>query len=321
MPEERHRDPEHQPGAGTPEDRVLVYRILRYVPNLLRDEWVNIGVLLYDPNTGERRLRLIEEEGEYNRLRRLHPRLDETSLRGLREHLESRFGAALLSNGNGGPIVGTSQSTVRDGAGNPEPDATEWLKILEKWDATLSQSLQLADPRATTADDITAEIDRLYEERVAVVPAHVTRAQTSAPRTRPQMRNYMDQVFRQAGLWGLIQKSVPISKFTRDDDPMLLDYSYLHHDHKMRGFIQTISLTNKPEDVRILTLAAKTIQKPVHLREPDIAPEFTAVTDTDFEPGNADHRFLDKLLVNNGVAHLPLDNFAVWVAKLRPMLQ
>ncbi len=49
----------------------LAYHILRYVPDLVRDEWVNIGVLVFNPRTGERRLRLIEDQVEYNRVRRL----------------------------------------------------------------------------------------------------------------------------------------------------------------------------------------------------------------------------------------------------------
>ena len=31
-----------------------IYRVLRYTPNLVRDEWVNIGVLVFDPENGER---------------------------------------------------------------------------------------------------------------------------------------------------------------------------------------------------------------------------------------------------------------------------
>jgi len=58
-------------------ERACAYRVLRYTPNLVRDEWVNIGVLLFDPQTGERRLRMIEEEDEFRRVRRLHPGADE----------------------------------------------------------------------------------------------------------------------------------------------------------------------------------------------------------------------------------------------------
>ena len=50
--------------------RTCAYRVLRYTPNPVRDEWVNIGVLVFDPRTGERRLRMIEEPEEYARVRR-----------------------------------------------------------------------------------------------------------------------------------------------------------------------------------------------------------------------------------------------------------
>ena len=82
--------------TGTvPGERACAFRILRYTPNLVRDEWVNIGVLLFDASTGERRLRLIEEQDEYNRVRRLHPLADEALLRALRDDLEDRFHSAL----------------------------------------------------------------------------------------------------------------------------------------------------------------------------------------------------------------------------------
>jgi hypothetical protein len=317
MPDHTNRDPENEApnGSGASRERTFIYRILRYVPSLLRDEWVNIGVLLYDPDTGERRLRMIQEDAEFSRVLRLRPPVDEKMLRGLRDHLESRLGAATQVNGNGGAI----RSTLRNGQGNPTPNATDWLRVLEKWDDTLSQSLQLAEPKATVADDINAEMDRLYDEEIAVAPFSSVRVPTGALRTRRQMRHYMDQVFRQAGLWGFIEKNVPVSRFTLDKDPMLIDYSYLRSGNKMRGFIQTISLTNKPDDVRILAPVAKTIQDMAH--QLDYAPEFTAVTDIAFEQENTDHRFLEKTLNNNGITPIPLDNFAVWVAKLRPMVQ
>src|SRR5260370_16988630 len=72
------------PGPG---ERACAYRILRYAPNLVRDEWVNIGVLVFDPGTGERRLRLVEEQDEYNRARRLDPHAAETLLPALPEVL------------------------------------------------------------------------------------------------------------------------------------------------------------------------------------------------------------------------------------------
>ena len=49
------------------------------------------------------RLRLIEEPGEYVRVRRLHQQMDEALLRELRNDLEDRFAAAAaLFRGNAG---------------------------------------------------------------------------------------------------------------------------------------------------------------------------------------------------------------------------
>ena len=57
-------------GAGTSAgERACAYRILRYTPNLVRDEWVNIGVLLEDPGGRRRAMRLIEEPAEFARVR------------------------------------------------------------------------------------------------------------------------------------------------------------------------------------------------------------------------------------------------------------
>src|SRR5260370_1510767 len=77
------------------DDSKFVYHVLRYTSDLVRDEWVNVGVLLFDPLTGALRLRLVEEQDEYARIRRLQPAADEDVLRGFRDHLEDRFAASL----------------------------------------------------------------------------------------------------------------------------------------------------------------------------------------------------------------------------------
>src|SRR6267378_3366588 len=136
-------------GAGTsPGERACAYRILRYAANLVRDEWVNIGVLVFDPKTGERRLRLIEEQDEYNRARRLHPQADETLLRALRDDLEDRFQSQAANGSNGG-------------SGNRQ-------QLLGKWDDTLSNALQLAPQKGVFAADLDAELERLYADHVAL---------------------------------------------------------------------------------------------------------------------------------------------------------
>src|SRR5437879_4045306 len=115
---------ESRTAATTAGKRPCAYQILRYAPNLTRDEWVNIGVLLFDPGTGERRLRLMEAQDEFQRVRRLHPAADEELLRGLRDDLEDRFQGAAAGIG-------------------------DWQKLLAKWNDTLSNALQFAPQKGT----------------------------------------------------------------------------------------------------------------------------------------------------------------------------
>src|SRR6267154_6538970 len=204
--------------ATTAGKRPCAYRILRYTPNLIRDEWVNIGVLLFDPGTGERRLRLIEERDEYNRVRRLHPQADETLLRALRDDLEDRFQSAVAKSSNGG--------------------SASWLQLLGKWDETLSNALQLAPQKGVHATDLDAELERLYADHVAMQRAP---SRVGAPGSRAQMRSYCSQVFRQARLWERIEKSVRAAEFTFPGDPMRLDYSYRRNG--TRGFLQATART------------------------------------------------------------------------------
>src|SRR5579863_8439045 len=92
------------------------YHVVRYLPNLLRDEWVNIGVLLLDPSSGRVRQRWLEEPADLARLRRLHPAADEELLLRLPAEFDRQFAGA----------------------------GSDGVALLEKFDQTLSSALQLS---------------------------------------------------------------------------------------------------------------------------------------------------------------------------------
>jgi Protein of unknown function (DUF3037) len=269
-------------------ERVCVYVILRYTPNLVRDEWVNIGVLLFDPATGERRLRLIEDQEEFARVRRLHPAADEGLLRGLRDDLEDRLRDA--------------RQTAEGG---------DWKKLLAKWEDTLSNALQLAPQKGVYAEDLDAELERLYADHVAPQrPA----SRVGAAGGRAFVRNYCGQVWKLANLWGRLEKSIPVREFTFPGDPMRIDYGYRRNG--TRGFVQTLSVSRAPADCKLLAYTAARMAA----RAP-FGTEFAAVTDVRLAAGNERHAFVRETLRDAGIEPVPMEGFAVWVAKLRPMLQ
>jgi hypothetical protein len=265
------------------------YHILRYTPNLVRDEWVNIGVLVFDSRSGKRRLRLIEEQEEYSRVRRLHPEADEFLLRRLRDELEDRFESVVGSNGHGRGLQ----------------------ELIAKWDNTLSNAVQLAPPKGILSSDLDAELERLYRDHVALprVPGRV-----GAPGSRAQMRSYCSQVFRHAHLWDRIQKSVRAAEFTFPGDPMRIDYSYRRNG--TLGFIHALSVSRAPGDAKGIAYTAERIAAKASLKT-----EFAAITDIDLKEQNDRNRFADRTLRDAGVEPVPLSHFAVWVAKLKPMIQ
>ncbi len=279
-------------------ERACAYRVLRYTPNLVRDEWVNIGVLVFDPASGERRLRLIEEPEEYARVRRLHPAADESLLRALRNDLEDRFATASeLFRGNGGAHA----------EGNGRAD---WLKLLGKWDDTLSNALQLAPQKGVYTNDLEAETERLYADHVA--PQRGT-ARVGAPGSRGIIRSYCAQVLRQARLWERLQKGVRAEEFTFPGDPMRIDYGYRRNG--TRGFVQTLSVTRAPGEVKSLAYTVERIRNKVK------SSEFTAVTDVQLIAENERHKFVQETLRDAGVEAVAMNGFAVWTAKMRPLIQ
>ena len=281
-------------------EKTFTYQLLRYVPNLVRDEWVNIGVLLFDPRSGERRMRMIEEPEEYARIRRLYPAADESLLRALRENLEERFaGASELF----------PQST---GAANPasEKKKPDWLKLLEKWNDSLSNAVQFATEKGVYAEDIDAEMERLYTDQVAPLRGA---SRVGTPGSRGVIRSYCAQVFKQARVWERLQKGVRAEEFTFPGDPMRLDYGYRRNG--TRGFVQALSVSRAPADAKLLAYTA------AHVRKKIFSTEFTAVTDVPLVAGNERHNFVQETLREAGVDAVPMEALAVWTAKIRPLIQ
>ena len=274
--------------------KTFVAHILRYTSDLVRDEWLNIGILLFDPETGERSIRLIEEEREFARLRRMQPSADEDLIRRMRDHLEDHFETLLQQFQEG------SRTAPQD-----------FRKLIEKWDGTLSTGLQLSPQKGVHAADLEQEASRLYSEHVELERGS---SRVGAPGSRATMRNYCSQVWHQARLWERIEKSTKVAEFTFPGDPMRIDYSYRRNG--TRGFVQTISVSRSPMACKEYAYTAQYIAPRAAFKS-----EFAAITDVPLDNGNLRHRFVRDTLRDAGIEPIPMEGFAVWVAKLKLMLQ
>jgi len=94
---------------------------------------------------------------------------------------------------------------------------------------------------------------------------------------------------------------------------MRIDYGYRRNG--TRGFVQTLSVTRAPGDVKSLAYTTERIREKVK------SSEYTAVTDVHLVAENERHRFVQETLRDAGVDAVPMEGFAVWAAKMRPLIQ
>jgi hypothetical protein len=260
----------------------LRYRVLRYTPNLIRDEWVNIGVLLEEtvPAAPRRAIRLIEEDTEIKRVARLHPDADESLLRALAADFDARL---------------------------REPEASAYL---EKLDQTLSNVLQFSPPKALLAEDFDAELDRLFRDHVARPPVRRGGIVESA---REWIRGRMHDVFYRHRILAKMQKGVRVEEFTQPGDPMRIDYSYRYNG--TRGYLHPVALGRDPSQAKVLAYTAEQIRRHV------ARTEFTAITEVEPVPENRRHQFIARLLQAQDISIVPLNRLEKFAEELRSRLQ
>lgn len=262
----------------------LAYRTIRYVPNLLRDEWINVGVIVSEPAGGDFRVRVIEEQAELNRLRRVRPEVDEGLVRGLAGMLEA------------------SLAGHRDGV-------EEWIA---KLDSIFGTTIQVSSRKGLSADDLNNELDRLYQAHVALPRSRAASAEPAS--TRSTIRRQADEVFRTVGLNSKLSHSVRVDEFTYPGDPFRLDFGYRRNG--TRGFVQSLALSRDPSQAKVLAYTAESIREKIE------HTEFVAVTEIDPQVReNSRHKFIAGLLEENEISLVPLSKLPVWAHKMKAVIQ
>lgn len=257
------------------------YRVLRYTPNLIRDEWVNIGVLLEDVGSERREMRLIQDDSEYARVRKLHPNADLGVLRALAAEFETRLGDSR------------------------ESGAAEF----EKFHETLSNVLEFSPAKGLLARDFKEEMHRLFREYVEP-PPRVRRGIVET--TRGWFRQKLEDVFRRHRILGKLQSRVSVEEFTEPGDSLRIDFGY---QNGVQGYIQSVPLDRDPTFSKVL---AYTVGR-IRLRVPDC--EFTAVTETELSSTNRRHQFMARLFEDHRITVVPLNRVEKFAEELRVRLQ
>jgi len=166
------------------------FRLLRYVPDAVRNECVHIGVMLYEEGS-EEPVR-IKFTRDWRRVKCLDPDADVGLLEGIEEDLRRRL----------------------------EEDADgRLMKIL---DEAMSLNVQISESKAYLAESLPAGLEELM--RIYVDPPQRVRLPKVVGRTAIQAR--MRREFELAGVWDLMRKRIAVAQYTRAGDPLKIDAGY-----------------------------------------------------------------------------------------------
>lgn len=164
--------------------------VLRYAPDAVKNEFVNIGLVLLPPAGGAQ----VRFTRDWSRVRCLDPEADV-------EVLEA--------------MEGDLREKLREMNGDHD-------FILRRIQDSFSNALQTSEFQACLADSPTAEADelaRLYLERPR-------RRQGRALSTRQAIFQRMRSEFAAAGVWPVMRTEISAAEYTRSGDPLKIDCGY-----------------------------------------------------------------------------------------------
>ncbi|MFZ0306303.1 MAG: DUF3037 domain-containing protein [Terracidiphilus sp.] len=201
--------------------RACQFRLLRYVPDAVRNEYVHIGVMLREEGNPHTEVRFTRD---WRRVRCLDPDADT----GLLESMETELRRRLSG----------------------EPDQ-RLMRILEE---SLSLGVQMTEARAYLAESIPAGVEELM--RLYVDPPPREKLPRLAGRAAIQQR--MRTEFEHAGVWDLLRKRITASDYTRPGDPLRIDLGY--RPNGIIRMFHAVSLEPGVEMAKVLAFSAPALR-------------------------------------------------------------
>jgi hypothetical protein len=199
------------------------FSLVRYVPDPVKNEFVNIGVLLREGTTEAAAVRFTKDWG---RVRCIDPDADIEML----EAMETEMRRRLLEDGTETTPLMT---TIRD---------------------SFSHQLQMTEPKACLAENVAAGMDELMQ--LYVEPRRQKARQALSG--RQAIVRSMRLQFEHARVWDLMQKRIAATAYTRPGDSLKIDCGY-RPNGTIRMF-HAVSLAGDVELAKVLALSAPALR-------------------------------------------------------------
>ncbi len=199
------------------------FSLVRYVPDPVKDEFVNIGVLLREMVEPHRLV--LRFTRDWRRVRCLDAGADVHAFEALEMELRQRL--------------------------------TEGPHVLLQLQDSFSSQLQITEPKGCLAETFLTQVDalmRIYVESYKM-PREKTRTGRSA--IHEEMRRQLEQ----GGVWGLLKTRIAAERYTRPGDPLRIDCGY--RSNGTSKMFQAVSLITDVDAAKGLAYSANALREGV----------------------------------------------------------
>lgn len=219
--------------------------VLRYVPDTVKNEFVNIGLVLLPEGSAPE----VRFTHDWTRVRCIDAQADVEVLEALENDLRDQLRG----------VNGDRES------------------ILRRIQDSFSNALQPSEFKACLAESPAAEADKLaklYLER----QRQRTHREMS---TRQMIRQRMQQEFETFGVWQLMNKDIAAEKYTRKGDPLRIDCGY--SPNGMVKLFHALAIETDPNSAKVLAFSFPRLAEGIR-KEQSKQSELTAVIEDDLPP-------------------------------------
>lgn len=227
--------------ADTDKLKACSLYLVQYVPDLVRGEYLNIGLFLFSPQ--ENYLGCLFTD-DFRRIKRFHPQADLDFLRDLQQDFEQQI----------------------DEHSDELGSYLQWMQL------SFSNVVQVSPARACLLQDPAAEIQNLFNRYVGA------RLEGPLPiDTRVRIKQQLRLSLVRAGVWDRLERSIPAARWTQPGDPFTFDFGYrpLEIAGKPNGHIKLIHSLSLRRDIELAKVLVYTME---HVRRSEPA-ELTAVVE------------------------------------------
>jgi hypothetical protein len=226
-----------------PDGRQLEFFLLRYAPEAVTDEFVNLGVVLMTPDRSYADVRFTRD---WSRLRCLDSDVDLEML----QSFEREFRHQLQSQ-------------------------EERARILKRLQDSFSNSIRLSEVKACLAENPAQELEALAKIYLETARKEKPQRETGG---RLRIVARMREAFMAAGVWPLLWRKIPAATYGRPGDPLKIDCGY-----KPNGVVRMfhgVAIADDADAAKVLAFSYPEVRAGI-ARELKASCELTAIVDSD----------------------------------------